>query len=451
MQYLETMKEILPLVLLFLSTTMLTQNIPSIEQVEGELEELKKKDDLRTYALNVIKTYEDLLQAMQENIDNSQEDITELNNELRRAHAKFTSSLDSATWVNSQLSSELQELSDSLQHLEHTIDSLIQGNDIMPITRENTVFSSSGNWDNDRNRELNERIISARGGWGEWPNSSYYGDLTLKEELTLIDSAIKMDFSSDHLNWTNDTESYLPRDTLTNIYRLSHDNLTFYLVQVLGSDEDADINDFKNADSGAPGLVCPVGLYQISKDGYCSLLSSFSSITIPYDKAAEILNINPLSGFFSDENMANYGDSSEFNFEYIEDIYVLNNKAPFLVGITSTYRSPILEPEMSLTSLFLITEDGLNTLGHFPLFANQMAEFMADSINKLYPCVDFSTSLSFSKSDYSYGLPNIIYTKTYNNYMSENLENYSYPCHDIGPHDLIFTFDGKQYILQEDE
>ena len=111
----------------------------------------------------------------------------------------------------------------------------------------------------------------------------------------------------------------------------------------------------------------------------------------------------------------------------------------------------ILEPGMSLTSLFLITEDGLNALGHFPLYAGQMATGMTDSINKLNPCVDFSTSLSFSKSDYSYGLPNIIYTKTYNNYMSENWENYSCPCHDIGPHELIFTFDGKQYILQDDE
>ena len=135
MQYLETMKAILPLVLIFLSTTMLAQNIPSIEQVEAELEELKKKDDLRTYALNVIKHYRVLLQLMQENIDNSQEDITELNYELRRARAKFTSSLDSATWVNSQLNSELQDLNDSLQHLEHTIYSLIIGDDIMPITR----------------------------------------------------------------------------------------------------------------------------------------------------------------------------------------------------------------------------------------------------------------------------------------------------------------------------
>ena len=118
------MKAILPIFLVFLNVTLLAQNIPSIEQVEGELEELKKKDDLRTYALNVIKTYEDLLQAMQENIDNSQEDITELNNELRRAHAKFTSSLDSATWVNSQLNSELQDLSDSLEHLQQWITSL---------------------------------------------------------------------------------------------------------------------------------------------------------------------------------------------------------------------------------------------------------------------------------------------------------------------------------------
>ena len=124
MQYLETMKAILPLVLLFLSTTLLAQNIPSIEQVEAELVELKKKDDLRTYALNVIKHYQVLLQLMQENIDNSQEDITELNHELRRAHAKFTSSLDSATWVNSQLNSELQDLNDSIRHLQQWITSL---------------------------------------------------------------------------------------------------------------------------------------------------------------------------------------------------------------------------------------------------------------------------------------------------------------------------------------
>ena len=434
MQYLETMKAILPLVLIFLSTTMLAQNIPSIEQVEAELEELKKKDDLRTYALNVIKHYRVLLQLMQENIDNSQEDITELNYELRRARAKFTSSLDSATWVNSQLNSELQDLNDSLQHLEHTIDSLIIGDDIMPITRENAVFSSYEPWDDFRDSDLNERIMEKRDGYEEWPNKYYFGDLTLEEEKALIDSAIYKDSKTDSA-----LMYILEEDSIQNRYRLSNDSLTFYLVHVIG-----DVYQFKS-DMPYPN---PILLYQITEDGLCRLLSVVASINIPIDNAAEILNINPNSDFFTESSYARYEDSDEFRFDEIEDIYILNNKPPFLVGIVANNFCHVLTPCMRLISLFLITENGLNSVGHFPLKAFAMASSLSDSLN---PCVDFTTTLTFSKSIYSYGLPNIICTKTYDNGVNEQWENYCLPCLEVGPYELNFTFDGKQYILQEDE
>ena len=478
------MKAILPIFLVFLSTTLFAQNIPSIEQVEAELEELKKKDDLRTYALNVIKTYEDLLQAMQENIDNSQDDINKetlmfpyeyhryglVYKNRRTGDEVFINDeelennweiyVDTNTWTFLGRRSELVEgaltwiipssksLSPSMDQstklgevphdvsleLDDIKDSLPQGT-IIPITRNHAEFRSF---------------------YGDYENMYEGGsNLNLLEEQALIDSALKSDIGIEpNLTYRRLSEeetqvfaklgfSYWgpPQDDAAR-YRLSYDDLTFYLIHIKQH-----VEPFERANN-------PILLYKINKNGHCQLLTALNSITFPLDSTAEILNISPNTGFFTEYNLGLTEDGSEIWFN-INDIYILNNKPPFLLSILS--ENPIWAgptPNMRLTSLFFLSENGLSPIGHFPLkaaYINELAYNYSEYFDNFSPCVDFNTSLSFSKSDYSYGLPNIIYTKTYNNYMSENWENYSCPCHDIGPHELIFTFDGKQYILQDDE
>ena len=100
MQYLEAMKAILPLVLLFLSTTLLAQNIPSIEQVEAELEELKKKDDLRAYTLEIARQRDSLIEVFDKQFFNLEQELSSTETFLSQLEFDFDNAMTSIEALN---------------------------------------------------------------------------------------------------------------------------------------------------------------------------------------------------------------------------------------------------------------------------------------------------------------------------------------------------------------
>ena len=127
MQYLETMKAILPLVLLFLSTTLLAQNIPSIEQVEAELEELKKKDDLRAYTLELARQRDSLIEVFDRQVFNLEQELTSTEASLSQLEfdllqatnfiSEFEDSLTTLGQEFQQFTEQISTLEDSLQNI----------------------------------------------------------------------------------------------------------------------------------------------------------------------------------------------------------------------------------------------------------------------------------------------------------------------------------------------
>ena len=134
MQYLETMKAILPIFLVFLSTTLLAQNIPSIEQVEAELEELKKKDDLRAYTLELARQRDSLIEVFDRQVLNLEQELSSTEASLSQIEFDFDNAMTSIEALNqnkemlenknSQQAIEISELHAQIIELHTTISDL---------------------------------------------------------------------------------------------------------------------------------------------------------------------------------------------------------------------------------------------------------------------------------------------------------------------------------------
>jgi len=116
MQYLETMKAILPIFLVFLSTTLLAQNIPSIEQVEAELEELKKKDDLRAYTLELARQRDSLIEVFDRQFFNLEQELSSTEASLSQLEFDFDNAMTSIEALNQN--KEMLENKNSQQAIE---------------------------------------------------------------------------------------------------------------------------------------------------------------------------------------------------------------------------------------------------------------------------------------------------------------------------------------------
>ncbi len=150
MQYLETMKAILPIFLVFLSTTLLAQNIPSIEQVEAELEELKKKDDLRAYTLELARQRDSLIEVFDRQVLNLEQELSSTEASLSQIEFDFDNAMTSIEALNqnkemlenknSQQATEISELHAQIIELNTTISDLkstlaFSGRDtLLPVT-----------------------------------------------------------------------------------------------------------------------------------------------------------------------------------------------------------------------------------------------------------------------------------------------------------------------------
>ena len=124
MQYLEAMKAILPLVLLFLSTTLLAQNIPSIEQVEAELEELKKKDDLRAYTLEFARQRDSLIEVFDRQVLNLEQELSSTAFSLHKLEFDFDNAMTSIEALN-QNKEMLENKINYLQTVNSTLNDSI--------------------------------------------------------------------------------------------------------------------------------------------------------------------------------------------------------------------------------------------------------------------------------------------------------------------------------------
>ena len=128
------MKAILPLVLLFLSTTLLAQNIPSIEQVEAELEELKKKDDLRAYTLELARQRDSLIEVFDRQVFTLEQELSSTAFSLYKLEFDFDNAMTSIEALNqnktmlenknSQQAIEISELHAQIIELNMTINGL---------------------------------------------------------------------------------------------------------------------------------------------------------------------------------------------------------------------------------------------------------------------------------------------------------------------------------------
>ena len=157
MQYLETMKAIPPLVLLFLSTTLLAQNIPSIEQVEAELEELKKKDDLRAFTLELARQRDSLIEVfdkqffnLEQELSSTEASLSQLEFDLLQATNTITEFEDSITTLGQgfqQFKEQISTLEDSLQNInKSSCSNPVNWDYNHPIDKElSTCFDSVDN------------------------------------------------------------------------------------------------------------------------------------------------------------------------------------------------------------------------------------------------------------------------------------------------------------------
>ncbi|MGB1051346.1 MAG: hypothetical protein ACPGYF_05230 [Chitinophagales bacterium] len=94
------MKKLFVLTLFFLSTTLLAQNIPSIEQVEAELEEIKKKDDLRTFAIYLIKQRDSLIEVFNRQISTLEQELSSTEASLSEVEFDFDNAMTSIEALN---------------------------------------------------------------------------------------------------------------------------------------------------------------------------------------------------------------------------------------------------------------------------------------------------------------------------------------------------------------
>ena len=94
------MKKLFVLTLFFLSTTLLAQNIPSIEQVEAELEEIKKKDDLRTFAIYLINQRDSLIEVFNRQISTLEQELSSTEASLSEVEFDFDNAMTSIEALN---------------------------------------------------------------------------------------------------------------------------------------------------------------------------------------------------------------------------------------------------------------------------------------------------------------------------------------------------------------
>ena len=94
------MKKLFVLTLFFLSTTLLAQNIPSIEQVEAELEEIKKKDDLRAYTLELARQSHTLIGVLERNIATLEQELYHTEASLSQIEFDFDNAMTSIEALN---------------------------------------------------------------------------------------------------------------------------------------------------------------------------------------------------------------------------------------------------------------------------------------------------------------------------------------------------------------
>ena len=142
MQYLETMKAILPLVLLFLSTTMLAQNIPSIEQVEAELEEIKKKDDLRAYTLELARQRDSLIQTLNGNVTSLENNLTNTLTTLNYFQAEILRATDTISELKKSINSLSVEKEKLAEQHQNIVDSLTLTLDAMRNEQEQSSLQN---------------------------------------------------------------------------------------------------------------------------------------------------------------------------------------------------------------------------------------------------------------------------------------------------------------------
>ena len=141
------MKAILPLVLLFLSTTLFAQNIPSIEQVEAELVELKKKDDLRAYTLKLARQRDSLIETLEQELSSTEASLSQLEFDLLQATnfiSEFEDSLTTLGQEFQQFTEQISTLEDSLQNInKSSCSNPVNWDYNHPIDKELSTCSNS--------------------------------------------------------------------------------------------------------------------------------------------------------------------------------------------------------------------------------------------------------------------------------------------------------------------
>ena len=133
---LKAMKAILPIFLVFLNVTLLAQNIPSIQEVELEIEELKKKDDLRAYILELVRQRDSLIQTLNGNVTSLENNLTNTLTTLNYFQAEILRATDTISELKKSINSLSEEKEVLAEQHQNTVDSLTLALDAMRNEQE---------------------------------------------------------------------------------------------------------------------------------------------------------------------------------------------------------------------------------------------------------------------------------------------------------------------------
>ena len=123
-------------------TLSYAQNIPSIEQVEAELEELKKKDDLRAYTLELARQRDSLIQTLNGNVTSLENNLTNTLTTLNYFQAEILKDTDTISELKKSINSLSEEKEALAEQHQNIVDSLTLALDAMRNEQEQSSLQN---------------------------------------------------------------------------------------------------------------------------------------------------------------------------------------------------------------------------------------------------------------------------------------------------------------------
>lgn len=407
------MKKLFVLTLFFLSTTLLAQNIPSIEQVEAELEEFKKKDDLRAYSLKLIRQRDSLIEVFDRQISTLEQELSSTEASLSEVELDFDNAMTSIEALNqnkTMLENRIAQIEEELALTKRKLESSVKSLDSLARAAEKDVNFES----------LHPKVSSLESEWAQ-------------VESALLEEIYGSNYWSNSMN--ND-----PLFHVSNI-RLKHQDEVFYLVSFAENGQQTEIEGY--------------WIY------FCQILDNWEvDITKVQPKCIDADNYIDIPTYSGQYSSQPYCD--DFNTGH-HGVHLITYDYP-VISLTTGWH-PGGGPSLRwyyFQNLFTITNGQLQPIGTFLESASMPTDFNVSDLDCSVPAENqkmleddylqrivlkrLSASINFTSTSHN-GLPDINYRKAFS--YTNDFDLITCPESTESVEEAIYIFNGQEYILQE--